>query len=447
MKTQIQSKFIPLIFDSIPYGIFTIDGDGRITSFNRAAETMTGYTAQEAIGQRCYAIFRADVCQQDCPLKHSVKTNEATQDREATILTRSGNELPITISTAALTASDGQIIGGVEMFRDITQVVELRKKLECSYSFEDIVSKNQVMQRLFERLPLYAASSSTILIEGESGTGKELIARAIHNLSPRSKKPLIIVNCAALPDNLLESELFGYVRGAFTDAKKDKPGRFQLAHGGTVFLDEIGEISQAMQVKLLRVLQEREFEPLGGTVTVKVDVRIIAATNRNLSEEVAEKRFREDLYYRLNVVRIWLPPLSQRREDIPLLANHFRERFNALTGKRIERFSEKALAAMLHAPWPGNVRELENAVEYAFVVCQHNVISLSDLPPHIYHPSPLPISVTEMENELSPLKNAEAETIRRALKRNHGNRTHAAAELGLSRNTLWRKMKRLKLSD
>jgi len=333
------------------------------------------------------------------------------------------------------------------MFRDITQVVELRKKLECSYSFEDIVSKNQVMQRLFERLPLYAASSSTILIEGESGTGKELIARAIHNLSPRSKKPLIIVNCAALPDNLLESELFGYVRGAFTDAKKDKPGRFQLAHGGTVFLDEIGEISQAMQVKLLRVLQEREFEPLGGTVTVKVDVRIIAATNRNLSEEVAEKRFREDLYYRLNVVRIWLPPLSQRREDIPLLANHFRERFNALTGKRIERFSEKALAAMLHAPWPGNVRELENAVEYAFVVCQHNVISLSDLPPHIYHPSPLPISVTEMENELSPLKNAEAETIRRALKRNHGNRTHAAAELGLSRNTLWRKMKRLKLSD
>ncbi len=443
MKTTVQSKFVPLIFDSIPYGIFTIDGEGRITSFNRAAETMTGYTAQEAIGQRCYEVFRANVCQQDCPLKRSVRTSEPTQDREVTILTHNGNERPIAISTAALMDVDGQVVGGVEMFRDLTQVVELRKKLEGSYSFEDIVSKNPAMQRLFERLPLYAASSSTILIEGDSGTGKELVARAIHNLSPRRKKPLIVVNCAAMPDNLLESELFGYLRGAFTDAKKDKPGRFQLAHGGTIFLDEIGEISPAMQVKLLRVLQEREFEPLGGTASVKVDVRVIAATNKDLTSEVSGKRFREDLFYRLNVVRVRLPPLSDRREDIPLLANHFRERFNALMGRRIERFSEKALAALLNAPWPGNVRELENAVEHAFVVCQGDTIRLADLPPNIAHPAE--ISAQETENALNPLDAAEAKTIRRVLERHRGNRTHAARELGLSRNTLWRKMKRLGL--
>jgi PAS domain S-box-containing protein len=446
MKATLQSKFIPLILDSIQSGIFTIDAESRITSFNRAAEMMTGYSAQEAIGRRCYEIFRADICQQDCPLKRSVRTSEATQDRDITILCRDGSERPIAISTAALIDASGDVVGGVEIFRDLTQIVELRKKLESSYSFEDIISKNPAMQRLFERLPLYAASQSTILIEGESGTGKELVARALHNLSPRSKKPMVVVNCAALPDNLLESELFGYVRGAFTDAKKDKPGRFQLANGGTIFLDEIGEISPAMQVKLLRVLQEREFEPLGGTTSVKVNVRVIAATNKNLAEEVASRRFRDDLFYRLNVVRVFLPPLSDRREDIPLLANHFRECFNAVTGRRIERFSEKALAAMLSAPWPGNVRELENAVEHAFVICQGDTIHLSDLPHQLAVSSENIDSNSECQPARNPLDAAEADAILRALDRHHGNRTHAARELGISRNTLWRKIKRFNLT-
>lgn len=442
METNIQSKFFPLIFDSIPYGIFTIDAQSRITSFNRAAADITGYSPEEALGKRCYEVFRANVCQQDCPLKRSLRTSEATREAEVTILTRDGEERPIAISTAALRNAVGDVVGGVEMFRDLTQLVELRKRLTNSYSFEDIVSKNPAMQRLFERLPLYAASASTILIEGESGTGKELVARAIHNLSPRKKKPLVVVNCAALPDALLESELFGYVRGAFTDAKRDKPGRFARAHGGTIFLDEIGDISPAMQVKLLRVLQEREFEPLGATAPVKADVRVIAATNKNLDEEVAAKRFREDLYYRLNVVRVALPPLAERSEDIPLLAQHFRERFNALTGRRIERYSERALAALLHAPWPGNVRELENAIEHAFVVCQGETIHFSDLPLRLTQPTRPELPAGEASN---PLQAAEAEAIRTALERHHGNRTHAARELGLSRNTLWRKMKSLKL--
>ena len=275
MKTDSDSRFLPIIFQSIPHGIFTIDGDNRITSFNQAAEQITGFHSDEAIGKRCYEIFRTDICRQDCPLKRSVRTMEKIEDREVTILTKADRKLVISISTAAMTDEAGNVLGGVEMFRDLSQVLELRKKLEKSYVFEGIVSKNLQMQKIKERLPLFAASPSTVLIEGASGTGKDLVARAIHNLSPRKDGPFITVNCSALPDNLLESELFGYVRGAFTDAKKDKPGRFQLAHTGSILLDEIGEISPAVQVKLLRVLQQREFEPLGATQTVKVDVGFV----------------------------------------------------------------------------------------------------------------------------------------------------------------------------
>jgi PAS domain S-box-containing protein len=443
MNTDSDPRFLPIIFQSIPHGIFTIDENGRITSFNQAAEQITGFPAAEAVGKRCNHVFRADICQQECPLKRSVRTMEKIEDREVTILTREDKKLVISISTAAMTDDAGNVLGGVEMFRDLSQVIELRKKLEKSYVFEGIVSKNLQMQKIKERLPLFAASPSTVLIEGASGTGKDLVACAIHNLSPRKDGPFITVNCSALPDNLLESELFGYVQGAFTDAKKDKPGRFQLAHTGTILLDEIGEISPAMQVKLLRVLQQREFEPLGATRTVKVDVRVIAATNKDLEEAVQQGAFRDDLYYRLNVIRMQIPALSQRREDIPLLVNHFMDHFNRLQGKNINRVAEPALAALMTAPLLGNIRELENAIEYAFVICQGNSIELHHLPPQYSE-------IKRQSHDISKVvlfDSAESDVIRSVLKRNNDNRTKAAKELGISRQTLWRKMNRLGLTS
>lgn len=445
MERSIERKFLPLIFDSAPMGIFTIDGNGLITSFNRAAEAITGFSRAEAVGKRCYAVFRTDLCQDDCPLKRSIRTQEKTSEKEVTILTRSGEERLIAISTSALLGSEGGVVGGVEMFRDMSQVVELRKRISSTYVFGDIVSKNKAMRNILERLPLMAQSPSTVLVLGASGSGKELIARALHNLGPRKGMPFVAVNCAALPDNLLESELFGYVSGAFTDARSDKPGRFALADGGTFFLDEIGEISPAMQVKLLRVLQEREFEPLGSTKSIKVDVRVIAATNKDLLGEMSAKRFREDLYYRLNVVRITLPPLSERREDIPLLVNHFIRRFNALQGKNISRVSDPAMSALMSAPYMGNVRELENAIEHAFVLCQGEVVDLVHLPPEFESYVRTNSQTTRAHDGLDPVDRAVAQTISESLERNGGNRTKTALELGFSRNTLWRKMKKLHL--
>ncbi len=301
------------------------------------------------------------------------------------------------------------------------------------------------MKGVRDLLPLVARSGSTVLIEGEPGTGKELVARAIHNMGPRREGPFVGVNCGALPETLVESELFGHVRGAFTDAKKDKPGRFAAAHGGTLLLDEIGDVSAAVQVKLLRVLQEREYVPLGSSEPVKTDVRILAATNRDLSHEAMNGRFRQDLYFRLNVVRMVLPPLRSRWEDIPLLVNHFIERFNSLQGRRIGGISERAMMTLAGHSFPGNVRELENAIEHAFVVCAGDTIRREDLPPHIRGEAALPLTAPR-ESENSPLDAAEAATIRDALKRQRNNRTETARSLGISRNTLWRKMKRYGIS-
>jgi len=441
MDAKLDNRFFPLIFDTISHGIFTINSGGLITSFNSAAEEITGYSREEVIGLPCYRVFRADICQVECPLKRSIQTGERTEDREVSIVTKGGRKLPIAISTAALCGENGEVIGGVEMFRDLSAIQELRKRLFGSYVFEDIVAKSRAMYNIIEMLPLVANSQSTVLIEGESGTGKELIARAIHNLGPRREKPFVAINCGALPDTLLESELFGYKKGAFTDAKRDKPGRFARAEGGTLLLDEVGELSLAMQVKLLRVLQEREYEPLGATEPEKTDVRVIASTNRDLNREVQKKRFRQDLFFRLNVVRLVIPPLRERREDIPLLVQHFIDRFNALQGRRIQRVSERVMGVLMSHPFTGNVRELENAIEHAFVVCAGNTIQLEDLPPHMV------ATAQEMEKKpskapASPLENAEVETIRAALKKHEGNRQETAKELGISRNTLWRKMRK-----
>ncbi len=440
MKEDKQYHLFSVILDSVADGVFAISEKGEITFFNRAAEEITGFTKEEALGHNCFDIFRANICQTNCALKETIKTGREIINLRIDIINKVGKELPISVSTAVLRDERGKIIGGVETFRDLSAIEELRKELRQQYTFQDIVSKNHIIQEIFQILPDIAESDSTVLIQGPSGSGKELFAKAIHNLSLRKGKPFIKVNCGALPDNLLESELFGYVKGAFTDAKKDKPGRFALADGGTIFLDEIGDMSPVLQVKLLRVLQDREYEPLGGTSTAKVDVRVVAATNKDLLTLVQSRQFRDDLYYRLNVMKIDLPPLVRRREDISLLVERFVEKFNLKTGKNLSGVSHEVMSFLMRYDFPGNVRELENIIEHAFVMCKGDVIELRHLPSELIERSKE--TLLEEKEVHRPLQMAEAESIRKALERNRGNRLRTARELGIDRTTLWRKIKR-----
>jgi PAS domain S-box-containing protein len=440
-----KSKFFDIILNSVADGVFTIDGESKISFMNEAAERITGYTRKEALGRNCYDIFRADICLTRCALKETIRTKNQIVNLPITIINREGKEIPISISTAVLKDEKGRIIGGVETFRDLSMIESLRKELSQRYSLEDIISKNHRIQDIFRILPDIAKSDCTVLIQGASGTGKELFAKAIHHLSSRKEAPLITVNCGAIPETLLESELFGYVKGAFTDAKKDKAGKFALADGGTVFLDEVGDMPFPLQVKLLRVLQEKEFEPLGSTSPIKVDVRIVAATNRDLLTLLQEGKFRDDLYYRLKVVKIELPPLSERRADIPLLVNAFIQKMNARMGKHVMGVSTKAMKFLLEYDYPGNIRELENILEHAFVLCRDDLIRVECLPKEI-----LEIPVGRRGAELlvegeTPLGRAETTIIENTLKRHEGNRIETAKELGMSRITLWRKMKKFGL--
>jgi PAS domain S-box-containing protein len=437
-------RYRDTILDSIADGVFTVDLEWRVTSFNKAAERITGVPREEAVGKPCSVVFRSSVCESGCVLKQTMETGQDIVNRTVNIVRADGRTVPISVSTALLKDGKGRVVGGVETFRDLTAVEELRKELEGRYTFRDILSRNHKMRELFEILPEIAMSESTVLIEGESGTGKELLARAIHDLSPRSAGPLVAVNCGALPDTLLESELFGHKAGAFTDAKRDRPGRFALAEGGTVFLDEVGDVSPAMQVRLLRVLQERVYEPLGGTVPVEADVRVIAATNRSLDELVAEGRFRRDLYYRINVVRVKLPPLRERKEDIPLLVEHFVARFNGLQGKDIHGVSDETLACLMAHDFPGNVRELENVVEHAFVLCRGPLIEPHHLPEPLRSSAGGPAVATRAG---ATLREMEKVFIIAALKRHGWNRGKAAEELGIHRSTLRRKMQSLGIGE
>lgn len=431
-----------VILNSIADGVFTVDLEWRITSFNKAAEKITGIPREEAIGQLCYEAFRANVCEAGCVLRQTLISGTPIRNMPIYIIRADEKRIPISVSTTLLRDATGNVIGGVETFSDLTVVHGLRKELKKQHSFGDIISKNAEMSKLFLVLLQIAQSSSTVLIEGASGTGKELVARAIHNNSPRKKGPFVAVNCGALPDTLCESELFGYKAGAFTDAKKDKPGRFALAQDGTIFLDEIGDVALPVQVRLLRVLEQKEYEPLGSTKVVKTNARVITATHRNLQQLVREGRFRDDLYYRINVIKVCLPPLSERKEDIPLLADHFVERFSHLTGKQIMGLSQEAMAALMLHDWPGNVRELENAIEHAFVLCRQELIHLRHLPTHL---------VPKGRSVLVPagltLKEAEKRTIEEALQRNEWKKVVTARELGIDKNTLRRKIKRLGILD
>lgn len=424
-----------IILDSIADGVFTIDLDFKITTINRAAEVILGVREEEVIGKYCFEIFHANICEHSCALKETIRTGKNIINKIIYIVNSYGSRIPVSISTALIKDIHGKLIGGVETFRDISDIEELRKTLESKYSYHDIVSKNKKMQEIFSILPDIADSDSSVLIEGASGTGKELIAQSIHNLSPRKEKPIIVINCAALPENLLESELFGYKAGAFTDAKKDKPGKIALAEGGTVFLDEIGELPASTQVKLLRFLQEREYEPLGGTGPVKSNVRIIAATNRILVNELKSGSFREDLYYRLNIITIQLPLLKERLEDIPLLISHFIKKYNMIKGKNIEGVTDDVMNMLMNYDFPGNIRELENIIEHAFILCKDYYIHSHHLPTHLR-------SVSFEFSESMTLEMIEKMFIERTLVKNNWNKVKTAHDLGIDQSTLWRKIKR-----
>ena len=432
-----------IILDSITEGVFTVDPEMRVLSFNKAAEAITGVSARDALGRPCREVLGASVCGEGCPLKRSMRTGEPSLEMDVDIATADGGSKPVRIRTAVLTDERGGVRGGVETFRDLSQEQHLIKRLTGSYTFCDIKGKSKAMRRLFALLPEVARSRAGVLVTGESGTGKELVARALHDLSPRAEGPFVPVNCGSLPDTLLESELFGHRRGAFTGADRDRPGRFAAARGGTIFLDEIGEISQALQVRLLRVLDRGEYVPLGDNLPQKTDARVVAATNRDLRQEMDAGNFRQDLYYRLNVVEVHLPPLRRRRVDIPLLVEHFLQTLAAERGEPVRTISSQAMALIMDHDWPGNVRELKNALEHALVLAPGPELRPEDLPEFVRG------AVDRRAVTPGPgleLAQRERQAIVQALRACSGHRLRTAEALGISTTTLWRRMKRYGIS-
>jgi len=432
-----------IIFDSIDEGVFTTDHECRITSLNRAAEKISGFHRDEVIGKYCFDIFRTDLCQRGCALRSTLENGKPISNVRVTIIRRDGRKVPVSVSTTLLRDDSERYIGAVEFFRDLSEIENLKNKIFKFRGLENIVSCNEKMQHIFKLLPNIAESECNVVIQGPSGSGKELLAQALHNLSPRKHNAYIRINCAALPETLLESELFGYSRGAFTDAKRDKPGMFYMAQGGTLLLDEIGDMPLALQVKLLRVLNNGEYQPLGSTRMSQADARIITSSNRDLKDMVEQGKFREDLYYRINVITIHIPPLRERLEDLPILIEHFIRKFRAKRKKDIQRISEQALSLLRKYDFPGNVRELENAIEHAFVICEGELIETEHLPQRILEAAQ---NVGNGYGNILNGNSSEEAMIRQALIRNHGNCTRAARELGIHRVTLWRKMSKYNIA-
>ncbi|MFC1561343.1 sigma-54 interaction domain-containing protein, partial [Candidatus Latescibacterota bacterium] len=420
-----------VILDSIAEGVFTVNDEWKITSFNRAAEIITGFSMKEVMGKYCKEIFRSNLCMVTCPLAQALKTNKQVLDRELQIIRKDGNVLDVSVNASVLFDDKSKPIGGVETFRDISQIKILTKELTGRYEFRNIIGKSKQMQEIYQLIEEITDSDSTVLIEGESGTGKELIANAIHYHSKRKNYPFIKISCSSFSETLLESELFGHVKGAFTGAVKEKPGKFELADKGTILLDEIGEASPNVQVKLLRVLQERKFERVGGTKTITVDIRVIAATNKELKKEIEEGKFREDLYYRIHIIPITLPALRERREDIPLLVDHFISKYNIIMNKSIKGISGSALDLLEMYDYRGNIRQLENTIEYAFNRCRGKIIKPDMLPVNIRR------AVATGQKEFG--NNSEKTKILNALDICKWNNIKAAKLLNMSRTTLWRK--------
>ncbi|MDH3974553.1 MAG: sigma 54-interacting transcriptional regulator [Deltaproteobacteria bacterium] len=428
------------ILNGIADGVIVVGLERKVLFVNRAAQEILGGADGESImcGENCREVVAHSACALGCLMSQTMKTGEHIYNYEA-VLEKDGKKKTLSINTSAIRDKNGKVIGAAEIFRDVTLIQELKSELKDRYSFNNVVGRNYKMHEVYELLHEVAPTRSTVLIEGESGTGKELIANAIHHSSPRSGKPFIKLNCAALAEGVLESELFGHVKGAYTGAIADKAGRFELANGGTLFLDEIGEISLQTQVKLLRVLQESEFERVGGTKSIKVDVRVVAATNRELKDMVEKGAFREDLYYRLKVVPIRLPALRERTDDIPILVNHFIEKFNKEMSREITNLSPRTMELLMDYNYPGNIRELEHVMEHAFVRCRGKTIHPEHLPKELQSSDLIDRAMDSDE----PLKELERETIVRALNESDWKLQTCAKRLKISRTTLWRRMKDL----
>ncbi len=431
-----------IILDNLDVGIFTVNRGGHITFFNNEAERISGYSRRELLGKHCTEIFKEDAMQDIFQLKKSIEDGCTRSSHHGEVITKDGESIPVRANYMALKNEKGTIVGGLATLSDLTLVHQLNQAISGRYTFHDMVGKDPAMQQIFEKVSIVAETDATVIIEGPTGTGKDLLAKVIHSTSKRVDKPFVKVNCAALPDNLLESEMFGYVKGAFTGADRDKPGRFSEADGGSIFLDEIGDLPFSLQAKLLRVLEDKEFYPLGSRHIKKVNIRIIAATNRGLGTLVEKKLFREDLFYRLNVFRIELPALKDRRIDLPILIRHILRRLCTVGDNRIPKISEDGMALLLKFDYPGNVRELENILEHALIICRNDVIQPKHLPDYIQNQ--YLSSRPEKASPLLPgsdLDTTERQDILLMLRQNNWHRNKTAQALKMDRTTLWRKMK------
>ena len=447
-RIRYDERNLKIILDNLDIGVFTTTRGGYITFFNTMAESISGYDRKEVLGKPCSVILRKDDGEDTALLLKSISDGKPRSNKNGLMMTKDERVISVQANYMALFNERASIVGGLATIVDLSLIQQMNRAISNRYIFADMIGKAPSMQKIFEFVPVLAASEATVLIGGPTGTGKDLLAKVIHNISPRAKKPMVKVNCAALPDNLLESEMFGYAKGAFTGADRDKPGRFQEADGGTIFLDEIGDLPLSLQAKLLRVLEDQEFYPLGSRKMTKVDVRIVAATNQTLEKEVEKRRFREDLFYRLNVLRLELPPLRERREDIPLLINHIMKQRSTMLRAPAKGISEGAMAVLLNYGYPGNVRELENILEHALIICQDDTIERKHLP-HFLQKEISPLESPEDSREDSPriTPDNEKHRILQTLRRFDGHRGNTALELNMNRSTLWRKMKKYGLSS
>ena len=445
-RIRFEDLRLKIILDNLDIGVLTVDRGNHISFFNTMAEKITGFARTDLLGKSCAKVFGPRFWKDFHNAPDRIANENGHFRVETDLTTREGQRIPVRANYVPLKNEEGGVVGGLTTISDLSLQYHYKSAIRGQYTFYDMVGRHPEMQKIFEIIPVIASSDATVLIEGPTGTGKDLLAKIIHNASSRAKRKLIKVNCASLPDNLLESEMFGYVKGAFTGAERDKPGRFQLADGGSIFLDEIGDLPLPLQAKLLRVIEDREFYALGSRQTTQVDVRIISATNQNLKELVEEKKFREDLYYRLNVMRLELPALKDRKSDLPLLIEHILKRICTTKGAVINRIDEGAMEVLLNYDYPGNVRELENILEHALIICRGDTIEKNHFPLWL------------LKNDgLEPSEDGTGSTTRRAwddkeriidaLRRCRWNRSQTARMLNMDRTTLWRNMKKCGIGE
>jgi PAS domain S-box-containing protein len=424
------------ILDSIGEGLFTVDKNFKINFFNRAAEQITGYKREEVIDQFCKYVFKCELCETKCPIGLILESSNPLYDFRSNIEIKDGSRKPIKLNAAILKNETNEPIGGVISFRDLSEIDSVKKDTSSSGNFLGIVGHGKAMKDIFKLIQEISDSDATVLIQGESGTGKEMVANAIQVTSGRRGKPFVKVNCAVFPETLLASELFGHIKGAFTDAVRDRLGRFEMANEGTIFLDEIAEMPLLTQVQLLRVLQEGTFERVGESISRKTDVRIIAATNLKIVEALKNGKLREDLYYRLNVIPIIIPPLRERREDIPHLVSSFIKEYSKVYTKFIMDIDDNALEVLMNYPWPGNVRELENVIEFMVVRAKNEILKLENLPSGIK-------PTINQNNAVEEFKRENISDLYQLLEKHKWNKTKVAEELGIGRTTLWRMLKNI----